>query len=112
MGTGRAFQVSPNRREAGRTPGRSNGLATWAATALAGLNAVAFTLLVSQYFGSGLADRPLALRHSSEALATAVPRSDGVRGGYQIMARRAGIDPVFSGGPSIGCPPLYCKVPR
>ena len=78
MGTRRAFQGLPNHREAGRTPGRSNGLATWPATALAGLNAVAFTLLVSQYFGSGLADRPLGLRHSSRALATAVTAARGL----------------------------------
>jgi hypothetical protein len=58
--------------------GKSAGRAAWPATALVGLNAIAFTLLVSQYFGSGLADRPLALRHSSDALATAVTAARGL----------------------------------
>ena len=48
------------------------------AAALIGLNALAFSLLLAQYFGSGLADRPLALRHSSEALATAVTDLRGI----------------------------------
>ena len=48
------------------------------AATLIGLNAIAFALLLAQYFGSGLADRPLALRHSSEALATAVTDMRGI----------------------------------
>src|SRR5436309_2586006 len=58
--------------------GTSAGLTSWPARALVGLNAAAFTLLVSQYFGSGLAERPLASRHSSEALATAVTAARGL----------------------------------
>jgi hypothetical protein len=46
--------------------------------ALVALNAIAFALLLAQYFGSGLAARPLALRHSSEALATAVTDLRGI----------------------------------
>jgi hypothetical protein len=64
--------------EAGRSVGERIGPATWPAPALIGLNALAFALLLSQYFGSGLADRPLALRHSSEALATAVTDMRGI----------------------------------
>ena len=49
-----------------------------AAAALIGLNAIAFSLLLAQYFGSGIADRPLSERHSSEALATAVTDMRGI----------------------------------
>ena len=48
------------------------------AAALIGLNALAFLLLLAQYFGSGLADRALASRHSNEALATAVTELRGI----------------------------------
>ena len=74
----RTFRVWLDRVEAGRMSGRRAGIGGWPATALVGLNAIAFTLLVSHYFGSGLADRPLASRHSFDALATAVTAARGL----------------------------------